>query len=372
MKFKIAKDKILDGLQVVQNVVSTRTTLPILSNVLVRASSGAVQLTTTDLDVTIRCEVEAEVSKTGATTLPARRLFSIAKELPAAEIEVEVDEKNAATIRCGAAFFKILGLPEEEFPSLPKVESAKPIHAEQALLRAMMRKTSYAMSTDETRYQLNGILMSFKDDKITAVATDGRRLALCEHDAELPRGTNADFILSAKTVTELQRLLVDGGTAQISISENQAAFLLQPASKDSKRTISIVAKLIEGNFPNYRQVIPSEAKERIKLEREALLAALHRVSLLTSEKSSSVRLQFAKNNLNISVNSPDVGEARETIPTEFKGKELMVAFNPQYLMDPLRNLDADEVFFELVDELSPGVIKVNEPFLYVVMPMRMN
>jgi DNA polymerase-3 subunit beta len=236
----------------------------------------------------------------------------------------------------------------------------------------MLRKTSYAMSTDETRYQLNGIRMELKDDKITAVATDGRRLALAEHDAELPRGTSEAFTLSAKTVMELQRLLVNGGNAQLSVQENQVGFLLQPASTDSKRTITLVAKLIEGNFPNYKQVIPTEAKERIKLEREPFLAALHRVSLLTSDKSTSVKLTFAKNNLNVSVNSPDVGEALETIPTEYKGKELVIAFNPQYLMDPLRNLDADEVFFELVDELSPGVIKTNEPFLYVVMPMRMN
>jgi DNA polymerase-3 subunit beta len=372
MKFKVAKDKLLDGLQVVQNVVSTRTTLPILSNVLVRTTSDGVQLVTTDLDVGVSCEVEAEIGQAGATTLPARRLFAIIRELPAADIDVEVDAKNVASIRCGSSFFKILGLSEDEFPPLPKVDGAKAIKLDQAVLKNMLRKTAYAISTDETRYVLNGIFMSFKDDKLTVVATDGRRLALVEHDVELPRGTTAELILPTKAVSELQRLLVDKGTAQISLMENQVAINLLPPPQDGKRGIVLVSKLIEGSFPNYRQVIPTETKERIGVERESLLSALHRAALLTSEKSNSVKLTFAKNTLSLTVNSPDVGEARETLPVEYKGKELSVAFNPQFLMDPLRNLDADEVFMELTDELSPGVVKVNEPFLYVVMPMRMS
>ena len=175
MKFSVTKDKLLEALQQVQNVVSTRTTLPILSNVLLQAQGNEVHLTTTDLDVGVRGSFEAQIEKEGATTLPARRLFNIVRELPATEIQMDVDGKNAASIRSGQSFFKILGLPEEEFPPLPKFENAKVVTIRQKELRDGLRKTSYAISTDETRYVLNGLLFSFKENKLTLVATDGRR-----------------------------------------------------------------------------------------------------------------------------------------------------------------------------------------------------
>jgi DNA polymerase-3 subunit beta len=364
IKLKVTKEAILDGLQRVQNVVSTRTTLPILSNVLVQASGGSLSLTTTDLDVGVRCKVDAEVSKPGSTTLPARKLFLILKEVPAAEIEIEVDDRNAASIRCGSSFYKIMGLPEEEFPRFPELGAGKALKIEQAVLRDMLKKTAYAVSNDETRYVLNGVFMGLKGDKLTVVATDGRRLALIEHDMEVPKGTEAELILPTKAVGELERLLADKGDAKLSIGENQIIFELDG-------TI-LASKLIEGTYPNFRQVIPTETKERISLERELLLSALHRASILASEKSQSVKLNFAKNTLTITATTPEVGEAQETLSINYKGKELTIAFNPQYMMDPLRNLDADEVFLELSDELSPGVIKVNAPFLYVLMPMRLS
>jgi DNA polymerase III subunit beta len=363
-KFRVTKEKILEGLQKVQNVVSTRTTLPILSNTLLQAGTNGLSLTTTDLDVAVRCTVEAEVSKAGATTLPARKLFSILKEVAAADIEIEVDDRNAASIRCGSSFYKIMGLPEDEFPRFPQSEGGKALKIDQAALRDMFRKTAYAVSSDETRYVLNGVYMTLKGDKLTVVATDGRRLALVERDIEIPKGAESEMILPTKAVGELQRLLSDKGDAKLSVGENQVIFNLGETT--------LVSKLIEGTYPNFRQVIPTEAKERIQLERELLLAALHRASILASEKSQSVKLNFSKNNLTITATTPEVGEAKETLAINYKGKEVTIAFNPQYMMDPLRNLDADEVFIELTDELSPGVIKVNEPFLYVLMPMRLN
>ncbi len=364
IKFTVTKEQILDGLQRVQNVVSTRTTLPILSNVLLQAEGKGLSLTTTDLDVAVRCSVEAEVSKQGATSLPARKLFSILKEVPAAEIDVEVDDRNAASIRCGSSFYRIMGLPADEFPRFPKADGGKVLKIEQLVLRDMLKKTAYAVSNDETRYVLNGVFMSFKADKLTVVATDGRRLALIEHEIEIPKGGETEFILPTKAVGELQRLLADKGDLKLSVGDNQVICELDGTT--------LVSKLIEGAYPNFRQVIPSEVKERIQLERELLLAALHRASILASEKSQSVKLAFAKNTLTISATTPEVGEAKETLAINYKGKELAVAFNPLYLMDPLRNLDADEVFLELSDELSPGVVKINAPFLYVLMPMRMN
>src|SRR2546430_3404416 len=201
MKFSATKEKLLEGLQQVQNVVSTRTTLPILSNVLLQASDGAVHLTTTDLDVGVRGSFEAEVEKEGATTLPARRLFNIVRELPSSEISIDVDGKNAASIRSGQSFFKILGLPEEEFPPLPKFEDAKVVTIRQKDLRDGLRKTSYAISTDETRYVLNGLLFSFKDNKLTLLPTDGRRIAIGEIELQFPRSNEAAIIVPPKEYT---------------------------------------------------------------------------------------------------------------------------------------------------------------------------
>src|SRR5271157_5756219 len=229
-------------------------------------------MTTTDLDVGIRGSVEAQVERAGATTLPARRLLSIVRELPSSEIYFDVDTKNFASIRSGSSYFKILALPEEEFPSLARFEEAKIFTIDQKVLKDGLKKTSYAISTDETRYVLNGILFSFKDNKLTLVATDGRRLALVDLEVEFPRSHEVDLILPTKAVTELTRLVSEEGDIKMSVSENQVAFELN-------RTL-LVSKLIEGNYPNYRQVIPSEAKERITLERETFLTAVRRVSLL--------------------------------------------------------------------------------------------
>src|SRR6059058_5054651 len=252
MKFSVAKEKLLDGLQQVQNVVSTRTTLPILSNVLLQAQGNEIHLTTTDLDVGVRVSCEADVEKEGATTLPARRLFNIVRELPSSEIQVDVNGKNAASIRSGQSFFKILGLPEEEFPPLPKFENAKVVTMRQKDLREGLRKTSYAISTDETRYVLNGILFSFKENKLTMVATDGRRLALVDLEVEFPRSDEVEIIVPTKAVTELSRLVGEDGQVRMSVSENQVAF-------EVGNTL-LVSKLVEGNYPNYRQVIPAEPK----------------------------------------------------------------------------------------------------------------
>lgn len=362
MKLTITREKFLEGLQLVQNVVSSRTTLPVLSNVLIQTGEGSVTFSTTDLDTGIRTQVEAEVGKPGSITLPARKLFSIIKQLPAAEISLETDAKHSASIKAGNSFFKIMGLPEEEFPPFPKTEGAQVFTMEQKAFKDMLRKTSYAMSSDESRYVLNGALLSFKEGKLTTVATDGRRLALVEQEMDFPKASELDAILPTKAVQELGRILNDEGDVSISVSDNQISFEVG--------TTFLVSKLIEGNYPNYRQVIPSETKERITLERDVLLNCVRRVSLLSSDKSNSVKLTLSENNLEITANTPDVGEARESLAVKYGGKEFSIAFNPDYLSDPLRNLDTDEVYFDFSDELSPGVIRYQKPFLYVIMPMR--
>ncbi len=364
MKFSVTKEALLDGLQRIQNVVSTRSTLPVLTNALLETTETGLRLTTTDLEVAIRCEIAAQVEKPGSTTLPARRLAAIVRELPASEITIESDAKNISTLRCGSSYFKIFGLSKEEFPAFPSFKDAKTYSIKQSELRDGLRKTSYAISVDETRYVLNGILFSYKENKLTLVATDGRRLALFDSDVEFPRSHERDFIVPTKAVTELQRLLGEEGEAQISVAENLVSFELNGSQ--------LVSKLVEGNYPNYRQVIPGEAKERVTLEREAFFNSVRRVSLLSSDKTSSVRLNFTKNNLDITANTPEVGEARESLAVVYRGRDISIAFNPEFLMDPIRNLSNDEIHIELIDEMSPGVIKINTPFLYVIMPMRVS
>ena len=362
MKFRISKEAFLDGLQKVQHVVSSRTTLPILSNVLIVAKDGRIQFTTTDLDVGITGSVEAQIDKEGATTLPAKKLVSVVRELPASEVEVSVDSKNHASIRSGPSFFKIIGLSDSEFPPLPNFQGAKEFRIPQQVLRDGLRKTSYAISTDETRYVLNGIFASFRDGKMTLVATDGRRLAMVDSDLEFPASHETDVIIPTKAVQELQRLLGDTGEVIVNLTSNQVSF----AIGDSL----LVSKLIDGNYPNYRQVIPGDAIERVVIGREALLETARRVSLLSSDKSNSIKLVFSENQIEVTANSPDVGEAQESMDVIYQGKPMQIAFNPEFLQAPLRNLETNDIYLDLIDEMSPGVLRIEGTFLYVLMPMR--
>jgi DNA polymerase-3 subunit beta len=208
-----------------------------------------------------------------------------------------------------------------------------------------------------------------KEHKMTMVATDGRRLALVDEEVDIPENSQGEFIIPTKAVNEMTRLLGEKDDVEMKFSENQVSLTL----KDEKGNSAIViSKLVEGNYPNYKQVIPSETKERVALPREEFLAALRRAQIMTSDKANSVKLSIGRNNLTITANSPEVGEARESLAINYKGKDLQIAFNPAYLIDPLSVLAEDEVFLELIDELSPGVLKINGPFLYVVMPMRLS
>ena len=362
MKLLLNKEKILDALQLVQNIVSTRSTLPILSNTLLHARKDGLSLMATDLDIAIRCPVEAQVLREGSTTLPARRLFSIIRELAQNEVSLEVDDKNVATIQSGCSLFKIHGLAETEFPQLPKLNNARSFTTDQKTLKDALKKTSFAMSRDETRHVLNSVLLSIREDKLSAIATDGRRLALSEYDLDLTKGTHGDLLIPSKTIVEIQRLLKDKGHVTMSFTENQVSMEMDGAQ--------LVSKLVDGMYPNYQQVIPAETKERVSLERETFHQALHRAALLANERNPIVKLQFSKNNLSISAHTPDIGESCESLAINYKGAEISIGFNPFFILDALQNLDHDEIFLELTDALSPGVVKVNAPFLYVVMPMR--
>src|SRR5271170_4502843 len=296
MNLTVAKDQLIHGLQSVQNIVTTRTTLPILSNVLMRAGDNKLEFTATDLDVSIACSVEATVKKKGASTVPVKRFFGIVRELTSPEIELEVDEKNACSVRAGASFYKINGLSADEFPPVLPLKEDKKVTVTQEKFRGMLRKTSFAISSDESRYVLNGIFISLKEHKMTMVATDGRRLALVDEEVDIPENSQGEFIIPTKTVNELGRLLGEKGDIELKLSENQVGLNL---NDDKAFSILLLSKLVEGNYPNYRPVIPSETKERIALPREELLAAVRRAQIMTSDKANSVKMAVSLNNLAI-------------------------------------------------------------------------
>jgi DNA polymerase-3 subunit beta len=362
MKFNIEQDQILEALQKVQSIVGQRTTLPILSNVLLEASDGRLTLTTTDQEVSVRTSLEADISEPGATTLPARRFFSICRELPSHQVEISVNESDVAEISSGAANFKLEGLSNIDFPPLPSFEESFSYQIKEGILKDLLQKTSYAASTDESRVILNGSLLAFRDNKLTVVCTDGRRLALVEQEIDIPDDAQMDMVVPTKTVTELIKTLGDEGEATIKTSTTQVAFEFG--------SIFIISKLIDGTYPNYRQVIPSQCEERIAIDRETLQNAVRRVSLMLDDQSASVKVMITENRIELLTSSPEVGEARESVPVKYSGKDITIAFNPGFMLAPLKHLDSDEIYLELSDELSPGVIKSNIPFLYVIMPIR--
>ena len=238
---------------------------------------------------------------------------------------------------------------------------------EQIKVKSMLRRTAYAVSIDENRYVLNGLFLSFREKKLTMVATDGRRLALAEEEVEQTQEKPLEIIVPTKAIQELSRQLGEEGEIEIRITENQASFSM---GKEKEEETVVVTKLVEGAYPNYKQVIPSESKHRVTLDKEELLHAVRRAEIMTSDKANSVKMTFTENTLKLTANTPEVGESQETIAINYSGEETSIAFTPQYFIDPLKSLEEEEINFEFTDQLSPGVIKVNQPFLYVIMPMR--
>jgi DNA polymerase-3 subunit beta len=375
MKFTISKNAFSDGLQQVLHAVSLRASLPILSHVKLDVHGKNVTLTTTNLDLGIQCHMTAIVEMEGSIALPVKKLATIVKALPGSEVSVEENAKSQITLRSGAATFKIGGLSVEEFPKLPTFTEAHKMRLEQVELREMLRKVSYAQSHDENRYLLNGIFFSFEDKIVRLVATDGRRLALiCKETGETQ--SLPSIILPAKTVAELERLLDRGKYVDLKFNEKQISFDIAVDVSDDREltlegSIELISKVVEGHYPNYRQVLPSSTEHRIKIDRELFLEAVQRVALVSSEKNYSISLRMADHMLEISAKSSEYGEAHESFAINYDEAPVEIAFNPQFLAEPLRILPNDDVFFEFKDEMSPGVLKTLEDFICVIMPLRL-
>jgi len=363
MKFSVEKDLLLEALQKAQSIVKPKTPMPILSNVLIEAEEeGTLTLTTTDQEMSVRMRVPATVEEPGATTVPVRRLFGICHGLVSPQVDVWVSDDQVTNVYAGSFSGKLEGLSPEDFPPLPSFEESFSYEIDQGVLKGLLQKTAYAASTDESRAILNGSLLSFRENKLTVVCTDGRRLALAEQELNLPADAEMEVVAPTKTVNELIRTLDEEGSATIKASATQIAIEFGDTF--------IISKLIDGTYPNYRQVIPAQCEERLAIERETFLAAIQRVSRLLEDQASSVRLDIAENRIELLAFAPEIGEAKDVVPIKYSGEKISIAFNPAFLMAPLKHLESDEIYLELSDELSPGVIKSNVPFLYVIMPIR--
>lgn len=363
MKFSIVRSKFLEGLRSVQNIVASKTSSPVMQNVLIEANGASIKLTTTDIDISINCEVQCEVAEPGSTTLPVKILANMISCSAEGVIDVEVGEGERASIRAGSAKFRLVGIDAREFPSLPNDDDAYSYVVPQATIKEMFRKTSYAASQDETRRTLRGVMLAFKNGRITMVATDGRRLALVEKDYEFPVEQEREMIIPSKTVAELQRALGSEGDAMIRVQQSQVSFNLG--------NVQIYSKLVDDTYPNYAQVIPTSCEKTIDVDRQLLVTAIERVSVMSNELHST-KLRFADNLLVVSSAASDIGEAKDEVAIKFEGEEIEIMFNPSYLLEALKAIDDDEVKICLNNGHSPAVIKCSVPFIYVIMPLRVN
>ncbi len=363
MEVQIDRDAFLEGLQMVQSIVEPRQTLPILANILLETNGEYVQLTATDLQVGARVSVPARVIGKGSVTLSARKLLEIVKELSAADLFITLQENAWVGLRCGGVAYKLVGLPAEDFPQVEPAVHSDWISLDGKLLREMLAQTSFAISHDEGRYALNGVLFSVSGGELRLVATDGHRLALASRS--LP-GVNwsGTGIIPRKAVQEVARVLSVGEEVQVALGENQ--FVLRMPN------FLLTARLIEGQFPHYEQVVPKGHPRQVVASRTALTAALRRVSVLSEERTKPVKLFLSPGALKLSAHTPELGEAEEGLQVEYAGDEVTIGFNSRYLLDALNPIEADQIVLELKDSTSPGVLKSieNEGYLCVIMPMR--
>ncbi len=366
LQIKVQKDEFLKVITTVLGAVSSKATLPILSNILIQ-SNGPDQITLsgTDLELGIKTECPATVQLQGAVTVPAKKIYEIIRELGAGELEITVGKNNAVNIKTNKSFFKIMGLEADDFPKLPEPAAEQSFELERTVLKECLSLTAFAISRDETRYTLNGVLAIFKNKKARFIATDGKRLASIEKDIDLPNDIALEVIIPTKTIAEVIKTIADGhGKTKITFAQNQIIFQID-------ETI-LISRLIEGRFPNYEQVIPKEVKTKTEINRQEFLACMKRVALLTSQENQAVKIDFIKDRLLISSRSPNLGEAKEEIPAKISGDDLTIGFNPNYVIDVLKNLDHETILLAMTDPDKPGLIKTEDGYMYVVMPMQLS
>ena len=365
MELIFEKDNLLKAIQVVQSVAAGRNTLPILSNVLIDATGDQIVIASTDLEVGIRMVVPGIISDGGAITLSARKLAEIARELPPAEIKFSTTANDRIDIVCAQGTYKMIGLPDDEFPNLPTIDGDFfTINGE--VLRTMIYKTEFAASTEETRYFLNGLYFFLTPETTQMVATDGRRLAIASNETLTPTPQEpTGIIIPLKAVREIVKTFAESQEIRLCLRENQIIFADDVAT--------LTSRLVEGEYPKYEQIIPKDNDGQVVLDVELFFSALKRVALFANPKNYSIRLDVRQNAVDISAKTPELGEAYETVEFKSSNGEIQIAFDARYLMDVLSRIQTEEVAMEFKDPLSAVVLKPvgDDNHLGLIMPMRL-
>ena len=366
MELIFERDDLLDSLQILQGVASRRTTLPILSNVLINATGGTIECMATDLEVGIRMKVEGTITEEGAITVSAKKLVDIVKELPADKpVHLATTANDRVEITCGDGVYKIIGLPDEEFPQLPSVEGeALKIGGE--TLRNVLQKTEFAASTEEVRYFLNGLYFNFLEQGTEVVATDGKRLALARCEPLIAPGEANGFIVPLKAVREIARTFADAGEISISVFENQILFT------DGNATLT--TRLVEGDYPKYEKIIPESTEGRAVVSKEGILSATRRVSLLSNPKNYSICLEIDSEQVQVSAKTPELGEAHETLPVESSTGSARIGFDARLLIEALSHIETESLSLEFSGELNPVLVRPvgDDNYVSLIMPMRLD
>jgi len=372
MEFRIDKDTFSKALQKVQGIVERRNTMPILSNVLIEATAERIHITATDLEVGMRSSYPTEVVKEGKITVSAKKIYEIIKELSDEKILFSTKENDWVEIRCGKALFNIVGLSSEEFPYFPKVNDDSFIKLNNAILREMIEKTSYAICHDETKYNLNGVFIKAVEEDgktiVRMVATDGHRLSIAERElsGSIGRELNKGIIFPKKGIFELKKMTEEeDGEILLGFMDNNAVI--------KKGNTVVVMRLVDGEFPDYTKVVPNNNDRIVRAERELLLHSLRRMAILSSEKFKGIKFDIKPGMMEISSSNPELGEAREEVEIDYNGEPMVSRFNARYLIDVLSVLSEKEVELVFKDELSPAIMRpADDPgFLSVIMPMRL-
>jgi DNA polymerase III subunit beta len=369
MKLTITREQLQEGLVAVAASIPAKTTLPILSNILLEATKEGIRLSGTDLDIAVSTTVAASVDQEGAITLPARKLVEIVRELPSAAIRLTASGEHRVTIECGRSRFKLLGLPREEFPAFPSVKFEGGWRTSSKELQKLISHVAFAASTEESRPILNGVLWELRPERMRMVATNGHRLARMDVPTSETQGASqADLIVPPKALDQIRRLFDTEETVEIARSENHLGF----------RTSStqIFTRLIEGPYPNYEQVIPRENDKAATADKAALTAALRRMSIVASDQTHRIRMAFANGSCKLSVQTPDLGEAQEELNVSYEGDPLEIGFNAAYLLEILKYIPTDEVRMTFK---APERAATCEPvgwddpasYLALVMPLRL-
>jgi DNA polymerase III subunit beta len=372
MELKIGVPELARALARSQGIVEKKSTMPILAHVLLEAKKvGELHVSATDLDVSVSGEHPCEVLKEGAVSVSARNLYEIVKSLPETTVSLKKTPNNHLEVRSGSAEFRIVGLPSEDFPALPRFDKVHFVSLEPKLLLELIDRTSFAVSSDETRYNLNGVFFEPAGGSIRMVATDGHRLALAEAKVEGDFKLKKGVILPKKGLYELKKLLAEATEGAEEKPKGDLGFV-ESSAIFRRPGLLLAMRLIEGMFPDYRQVIPKAGEKVVSLGRQRFLETLRRVSLISSDKAHAVKLELGKGNLRVLSQNPDLGEAKEDVTVAYQGEPLKIGFNARYLMDVLQVLACDDVALELADDLSPGVLRpaMEEGYTAVIMPMR--